>query len=136
MGKYWQMVLFSETTNYDEKGKCISRAFGDNKVIPKHEKEILVEQSQYMGDGRLISITKFQHNSENELEINRFDENGKKDMHEVITYENNKAIKVVSSNFYSDDTVTFTNHFVYDDKGNISKQKRVDKDGERIFNSL
>lgn len=127
-------VLWSETANYDEKGKCISITIGNNKVIPKYEKEILVEQSQYTEDGRLISTAKFQHNSENELEINRFNENGKKEMHEVITYKNKKAIKDICSFIYSDDTVTFTNYLVYDEKGNVSEQKRVDKTGEQTFN--
>lgn len=124
-------VLWTVRMNFDEKGKYLGMEVGDNKIIPKYENEIKVEESQYMKNGDLINTSKFQNISEDEIECNRFE--GDKIVVNIKSfYENNRLSKMIYTSLYPNDNTKYTEQYTYDKNDNMIEAKRIDMNGERV----
>ena len=130
----YNKVLFDKNGNYKwleyrDDGNGLS-----GKLIPKREKEKVIEESYYNEGGELISKTTIIHNFNDELDFTVFDSDGEKTSQGKSFFKNNRISKQEYQTFEDNKIKNeYSIVFEYDKEGNLISQKQIDKKGETTY---
>lgn len=124
-------------TKFDKNGYYTEIEYIDDegeliaKTLPTREKEKIIEEITYDEHGKVEIIEKISFISNNEIEIETFDKNGNKLRVGKMYRSNNKNTKAIFTQYIDGKpAMGHTTTWEYDKNGNIISQKITDKKGQ------
>jgi len=111
---------FYSEYHYDTKGFYTEINVNETKIIPKYDKNKLIEESSYNKDGEILEISKIRYISKTEKEITKFDSEGKKIYTISLFYKG----KLLEKSIFMDKTRTVVTN-TYDKNENISESVQI-----------
>lgn len=138
------MYTMHNKVNFDNKGLYTNMEYYGYdmelsiRIIPVRESGVIIEETNYDGDGNLQSRTLINQISKNDIESETFDTDNNKTYQSKITRKNGRITKTIQTIIEDGkESKTYTILFEYDKDGNLTSRKMTnEKDKSESFSKF